>query len=192
MNTIEKDYTYEFIEKKSIFIVSLKKVNSPDEAFEFINKIKEKYIDATHNVYAFRIINKNNEYIKYNDDGEPLNTAGKPCFEILNNLNINNVAVVVTRYFGGIKLGAGGLIRAYSKATKLAIIEANIIEEINYRTFIVFVDYSNNSILENYINKNNILIVEKSFNDKVNYKLKVPENNVNLFLELNYIEIVEI
>lgn len=192
MNTIEKDYTYEFIEKKSIFIVSLKKVNSPDEAFEFINKIKEKYIDATHNVYAFRIINKNNEYIKYNDDGEPLNTAGKPCFEILNNLNINNVAVVVTRYFGGIKLGAGGLIRAYSKATKLAIIEANIIEEINYRTFIVFVDYSSNSILENYINKNNILIVEKSFNDKVNYKLKVPENNVNLFLELNYIEIVEI
>lgn len=192
MYTIENDYTYEFVEKKSIFIVSLKKVNSPDEAFEFINKIKEKYIDATHNVYAFRIINKNNEYIKYNDDGEPLNTAGKPCFEILNNLNINNVAVVVTRYFGGIKLGAGGLIRAYSKATKLAIIEANIIEEINYRTFIVFVDYSNNSILENYINKNNILIVEKSFNDKVNYKLKVPENNVNLFLELNYIEIVEI
>ena len=128
MNTVAKETIIEFEEKKSKFIGYIKPVSSVREAEKFINGIKEMHPNATHNVPLYRVIENGQEYFKYNDDGEPTNTAGKPMAEILNILNVYNVALVATRYFGGIKLGAGGLIRNYAKTAKLAVNEAEIIK----------------------------------------------------------------
>ena len=141
MNTVAKETIIEFEEKKSKFIGYIKPVLSVREAEKFINGIKEMHPNATHNVPLYRVIENGQEYFKYNDDGEPTNTAGKPMAEILNILNVYNVALVATRYFGGIKLGAGGLIRNYAKTAKLAVNEAEIIKYVEKSTFIIDYDY---------------------------------------------------
>ena len=128
MKTVEKETVIEFEEKKSKFIGYIKPVSSVNEAEKFIKSVRKKHPEATHNVPLYRVMENGQEYFKYNDDGEPTNTAGKPMAEILNILDIYNVAIVATRYFGGIKLGAGGLIRNYAKTAKLAINEAEITE----------------------------------------------------------------
>ena len=131
--------------------------------------------DATHNVPLFRVIENGQEYFKYNDDGEPSNTAGKPMAEILNILDIYNIALVATRYFGGIKLGAGGLIRNYAKTAKLVINKAGIVDYIEKSTFIIDFDYSFTSEVESffYINekKYDIEIEEKNYSNRVTMKI---------------------
>ena len=107
----------EYVEKKSRFIATLQKCESEEEAFLFIEKIKKKYWDARHNCYAF-VIGAKGELARYSDDGEPGGTAGRPMLEVLNGEGIRNAAVVVTRYFGGVLLGTGGLVRAYTQAVK--------------------------------------------------------------------------
>ena len=130
---------------------------------------------ATHNVPLFRVIENGQEYFKYNDDGEPSNTAGKPMAEILNILDIYNIALVATRYFGGIKLGAGGLIRNYAKTAKLVINKAGIVDYIEKSTFIIDFDYSFTSEVESffYINekKYDIEIEEKNYSNRVTMKI---------------------
>jgi hypothetical protein len=175
LNTVAKETIIEFEEKKSKFIGYIKPVSSVREAEKFINGIKEMHPNATHNVPLYRVIENGQEYFKYNDDGEPTNTAGKPMAEILNILNVYNVALVATRYFGGIKLGAGGLIRNYAKTAKLAVNEAEIIKYVEKSTFIIDYDYEYTSEIEVFLNANqnvyNIEILEKNYADRVTMKI---------------------
>ena len=115
-----KGGTGEYEEKKSRFIANLIPVNDEAEASAFIAEIKKKYWDAKHNCYAY-LIGENNELCRSSDDGEPSGTAGRPMLEMLKNEGVHNAAVVVTRYFGGVLLGTGGLIRAYTSAVKEAL-----------------------------------------------------------------------
>lgn len=118
----------EMVEKKSRFIASVKPVVTEEEAIDFINECRTKYRDATHNVYAY-VIQENN-ISRYSDDGEPGGTAGVPTLEVINKEHLTDVAIVVTRYFGGTLLGAGGLVRAYGKTAKLGVDAAKITEKI--------------------------------------------------------------
>ena len=129
-----------FEEKKSVFIGYCEHVTSEDEALSFVKKIKEKHKDATHNCYGY--VMKGGILCRYSDDGEPQGTAGKPILDMLVKSGVDDVCVVVTRYFGGILLGAGGLVRAYTAAAKLAIDEAGIITYEKYSEFRITLNYS--------------------------------------------------
>ena len=176
MKSVQKETVIEFEEKKSKFIGYIKPVSTVIEAEKFIDSIKKIHPNATHNVPLYRVMENGQEYFKYNDDGEPSNTAGKPMAEILNILDVYNVAIVATRYFGGIKLGAGGLIRNYAKTAKLAVNEAEIIEYTEKSVFILDYDYENTSEIEMFLNANEqkygIEIQEKNYSDRVTLKIK--------------------
>lgn len=138
--TVEKENSDEFVEKKSKFIGYVKPVKTAEEAVEFVNSIKSKHWDATHNVYAYVL--KENNIRRYSDDGEPSGTAGVPVLDVILKNELVDVCVVVTRYFGGTLLGAGGLVRAYSHGSKIAVESGNIITMANCKIFKVSVDYS--------------------------------------------------
>lgn len=138
--TVEYEADDYFIEKKSRFIGYAKPVKTQEEAVEFINQIKSKHWDATHNVYAYVL--KENNIRRYSDDGEPSGTAGVPVLDVILKENLVDVCVVATRYFGGTLLGAGGLVRAYSHTSKIAIEAANIITMAECNIMSVKVDYS--------------------------------------------------
>ena len=119
----------EIIINKSKFIGYASPINSEDEAIEFINQIRKKHSDATHNVYAY-VYGDNNSIQRYSDDGEPSGTAGMPVLNVIKLEDLRNVVVVVTRYFGGVKLGAGGLVRAYTKGAKIGLDNGIIVDKI--------------------------------------------------------------
>lgn len=130
--TISENVCAEIVEKKSKFIANLYYIKSKDEAEEIINSIRKKYYDARHNCYAYSVLDEDNKlFTKASDDGEPQGTAGMPMLDIINKKELVNVLVIVTRYFGGILLGTGGLVRAYSEATLKAIEEAEFVNEEN-------------------------------------------------------------
>ncbi len=129
MKTINENVTTQIVEKKSKFICDLIYVSSLAEAQEAIQKIQKKYYDAKHHTFAYRLQTKNGIVEKSSDDGEPTGTAGAPMLNLLKKSELVNCIAVVTRYFGGILLGTGGLVRAYSEVTKQAIENANIVEE---------------------------------------------------------------
>ena len=176
MKTVEKETVIEFEEKKSKFIGYIKPVSTVEEAEKFIASIREMHPNATHNVPLYRVVEEGQEYFKYNDDGEPTNTAGKPMAEILNILDVYNVAIVATRYFGGIKLGAGGLIRNYAKTAKIAVNEAEIVEYKEKSLFIIDYDYEYTGEVESFLNmykkEFEIEIVEKNYSSRVTMKIK--------------------
>lgn len=130
----------ELTEKRSRFIANVKPVTTEEDAITYINEIKQKYWNAKHNVYAY-IIKKNN-IMRYSDDGEPSGTAGVPVLEILKKEDLTDIVVVVTRYFGGILLGTGGLVHAYSKSAKLGIEDAEIKEMVLCCKIIIKCDYN--------------------------------------------------
>jgi len=175
LKTVAKETTIEFEEKKSKFIGYIKPVSTAIEAEKFIDSIKKMHPNATHNVPLYRVMENGQEYFKYNDDGEPSNTAGKPMAEILNILDVYNVALVATRYFGGVKLGAGGLIRNYAKTAKLAVNEAKIIDYVEKSIFIIDYDYEYTSEMEAFLNENTpkfgIEILEKNYSNRVTMKI---------------------
>ena len=175
LKTIKKETIIEYEEKKSKFIGYVKPISTVYEAEKFIKKIRGMNPDATHNVPLYRVIENGQEYFKYNDDGEPTNTAGKPMSEVVRLLGVYNVALVVTRYFGGIKLGAGGLIRNYAKTAKLSLNESGIVDYIEKSVFILDFDYKNTSEVENFLNINrlqyNIEIKEKNYLNRVTMKI---------------------
>lgn len=175
MKTVAKETIIEFEEKKSRFIGYIKPVSTVIEAEKFIDSIKKMHPNATHNVPLYRVMENGQEYFKYNDDGEPSNTAGKPMAEILNILDVYNVALVATRYFGGVKLGAGGLIRNYAKTAKLAVNEAKIIDYVEKSVFIIDYDYEYTSEMEAFLNENTpkfgIEILEKNYSNRVTMKI---------------------
>ena len=138
--TINQQAQAEIVEKKSRFIANVLPVSSEEEAINFINKIKKQYYDARHNCFAY-IIGGNIPIIRFSDDGEPSGTAGKPILDVLLGENLENVVIVVTRYFGGTLLGTGGLVRAYGKSAKEGILLGKIVEMDTYTKFFISVDY---------------------------------------------------
>ena len=141
--TILKDETVEIVEKKSKFIANISYVESVEEAETKIKDIKKKYYDAKHNCIAYRVIENGRIVEKASDDGEPSGTAGGPMLNILQKNNLCNLVVVVTRYFGGILLGTGGLVRAYSDATQKAIEKSIKVSKIEGVEVEVKIDYAN-------------------------------------------------
>lgn len=139
--TVLNEAVCEIEEKKSRFIASVKPVENEEEAISFINELRAKYWDATHNVYAYSI-GGNNIVQRYSDAGEPSGTAGLPMLEVIKRMNVQNLAVVVTRYFGGTLLGAAGLIRAYGKSAALGIEEAGIVIKRLCKEVSVIVEYT--------------------------------------------------
>lgn len=138
--TVLKEAKAEFEERKSLFIGHVKRVYNEEEARNFINQIKNEHKQATHNVYAY-VIGENKGIQRYSDDGEPQGTAGIPVLEVIKKSDITDVVVVVTRYFGGILLGAGGLVRAYSKGASIGIKEAGVVEKVLGCDVEILIDY---------------------------------------------------
>lgn len=192
MKTVEKECVISFEEKKSIFIGYIKPISSKIEAEEFIDFIKNKHSDATHNCSAYKVIDNGQEYFKTDDDGEPSGTAGKPMGDIINYMEVNNLVVIATRYFGGIKLGAGGLVRNYAKTAKLAIQEANIIEYIEKTTIIIEFPYEKIGEIENIIVSNDGEFLDKGYNDRVTYKIKINLATKELLNNIRELTIIEI
>lgn len=180
MNSFKTVHSFgsdDIIVNKSKFIGYACPINSEDEAIDFINQIKKKHADATHNVYAY-VYGDNSNIQRFSDDGEPSGTAGMPVLNLIKLENLKNTVVVVTRYFGGILLGAGGLVRAYSKAAKIGIDSAIIVDKILYCDVYVEIDYTLLGKLENELSKNNYLIKNKLFNEKVNLNILCIEEDV--------------
>lgn len=163
----------EIVEKKSRFIANICPVKSETEALEFIEKIKKKHYDARHNCYAY-ITGENGDCAKCSDDGEPAHTAGRPMLEILNKSGLNDVCVTVTRYFGGILLGTGGLVRAYSDAVKAVIEECEIYELRPYLTVHVATDYTSYGKIEHMAATNGFIIKNIVYTEGVEFDMFLP------------------
>ena len=173
MRTIIEEKEVEIVEKKSRFIASIYHVETKEEAESIINIIKKKYYDAKHNCFAF-IINENNLKIeRQSDDGEPQGTAGAPLLNILRKKDLENVLLIVTRYFGGILLGTGGLTRAYNEAGIKVVEKAEIIEFEEGLEIKVEVSYDYNDEFKYILEKNKIDIIETNYNEKIEYILEL-------------------
>lgn len=156
----------EYIVEKSKFIGHAKPVQTEEEARMFVEEIKQKYKDATHNVWAYTIGQSMNIQ-RYSDDGEPQGTAGIPTLELIKKEDLRNVVVVVTRYFGGIKLGAGGLVRAYTKGAKLGLDAAKIVEKRPFVSVEIEIEYTLLGKIQNELSNNNYFVKEIEYADKV-------------------------
>ena len=178
--TLFKAGDAEIIIEKSSFIGYAAPVSSEEEAIEFIKTIKTKHKDATHNVHAY-VIGFNNEIQRYSDDGEPSGTAGIPMLEVLKKESIRNSVVVVTRYYGGIKLGAGGLVRAYTKGCKIGIEAANIIIKRRYQLIHLKIGYGFLGRLQNEISHRDYQLKEMQYDDAVHFYLYVGLEAVEAF-----------
>lgn len=176
--TVEFEGKDEFVEKKSRFIGYVKPVKTHEEATNFINSIKSKHWDATHNVSAFVL--RENNIQRSSDDGEPSGTAGVPALDVLLKENLVDVCVVVTRYFGGTLLGAGGLIRAYSHSSKIAVEAGHIITMAPCKVLSVSVDYSFYDRLNILLSDFNANIENSEFTDNVTVTFSIRESTVSL------------
>ena len=148
--TLHKFGVDEYIVEKSTFIGYAKPIKTEEEAIEFINEIKKKHKDATHNVWAYTI-GENMNIQRYSDDGEPQGTAGIPTLEVIKKEDLRDVVVVVTRYFGGIKLGAGALVRAYTKGAKVGVEAGIVIEKVKYSEVKIKIEYTQLGRIQNEI-----------------------------------------
>lgn len=174
------------VEKKSKFIGNVYSVETIEEAEKIIEQTKKKYHDARHNCYAYRIIEEDRIIEKQNDDGEPSGTAGAPMLNILTKKNLNNVLIIVTRYFGGILLGTGGLVKAYSDASIQAIEKAKEIEKEKGYIVEVITEYDKQAELEYICEKNNIKIVKKEYTEKIKNLVEISEEKYGkIFKEKN-------
>ena len=181
--TILNDESAEIVEKKSRFIANICYAESIEEAEEKIKLIKKKYYDAKHNCVAYRV-NANGQVVeKSSDDGEPSGTAGGPMLNILQKSNLCNIVVVVTRYFGGILLGTGGLVRAYSDATQKAIEKCIKVYKVDGIEIEVKIDYANLDIFRYYCKNNEIKINKIDYAEDIILKIEMEKNRKNIFLK---------
>jgi len=171
--TLQQYGNAEIVIRKSRFIGHARPVATEEEAVQFVEQIKKKYWDATHNCSAY-VVGERDEWQKALDDGEPSGTAGKPILEVIKHRNLKNVAVVVTRYFGGIMLGAGGLVRAYTNGAAAGIDAAGPIVKTLHREIAVEVDYTWYGKLENVLRERGVRIGDIAFTDRVRV-LCLPE-----------------
>ncbi len=176
MRSIENNAEAIVIEKKSKFIANIFYVESVREAEEIIEKTRKKYYDARHNCYAYRIMQEDNLIEKQSDDGEPSGTAGVPMLNILSKKELVNVIVIVTRYFGGILLGTGGLVRAYSEATKKALENTNEIEIEKGYIVEAIVEYEMQKKFEYACEKRKINIISKEYAEKIKNIIEISKN----------------
>ncbi len=181
MNTINGEIINTIEINKSSFITYLKHTSSINDAKQYIEQIKKAHPDATHHVVAM-LIGKTGEYGQANDDGEPSGTAGLPALEVFRKNDITNFTCVIVRYFGGIKLGAGGLVRAYSKSASEALKKIEITPIIEYSTLKITFDYCFLNLIENRLS--NYQIKTKSFTNNVSMQVIVPEIEVNVVINL--------
>lgn len=190
MKTIKENVQAEIIEKKSKFIADVMYVQTQEEAEKYINIIRKKHYEAKHHCFAYSILTDNGILNRASDDGEPGGTAGGPILNIINKNELINVLVVVTRYFGGILLGTGGLVKAYSDTTLEAIKKAEfVIEERGYEIS-VEVNYNDFEKLNYYCRKNSLNIINSEYGEKVicNIEMNNEEKNklLNNLDELNF------
>jgi uncharacterized YigZ family protein len=171
---------HEIVIQKSRFIAHIKRAETEIEAQEFIQSLKKKYWDATHNCSAY-IIGEHDQIQKANDDGEPSGTAGVPILEVLKKKKLKDTVVVITRYFGGIKLGAGGLIRAYGKATSEGLNTVGIVERRLVQVIHVNIDYTFLGKVERELRDSEYIIKEIQYLDSVQLAVYVNEDLVHLF-----------
>lgn len=164
----------EIVEKKSRFIATVRPVNSEEEAALFIAEMKKKYWDARHNCSAF-VIGEHQEITRCSDDGEPAQTAGRPMLDVLLKEGITNTAVVVTRYFGGVLLGTGGLVRAYQKAVQEGLGASLILEKTRGYRLSVRTDYNGVGKLQYLFGQRKLSIVDSEYAENVTLHVMVPE-----------------
>ena len=158
--TINQNATGEFVEKKSKFIANIFYIETIEDAEKKIKEIRKKYFDARHNCYAYSIYTKEGIINRFSDDGEPSGTAGAPMLNIITSRNLTNVVVIVTRYFGGILLGTGGLVRAYTNATQEGLKKITEIEMDNGLEVEIEVSYSNFEKFKYYLKHNEIKLIK--------------------------------
>ena len=181
--TISENIEAEIVEKKSKFIANIFYVESVEEAEEMIKAIKKKHYDARHNCYAFSIYTENGTIDRFSDDGEPSGTAGSPMLNILKGQNLSNILVVVTRYFGGILLGTGGLVRAYSDATLEGIANAKIIEKDLGIIASFIVSYEDLEKIKYYFKQENIKIIDYKYDENVEVLVEITKEKYQNMLE---------
>lgn len=163
----------EIVEKKSRFIATVLPIETEEEALEFIAKMKKKYWDARHNCYAY-VIGERQELQRCSDDGEPNGTAGRPMLDVFLHEDIHNTVVVVTRYFGGVLLGTGGLVRAYQKATRSGLESSVIIEKQRGVFGNIVTDYNGIGKIQYILAQNNIPIADSIYGENVSIQVVVP------------------
>lgn len=175
MKVILEQAQGEIVEKKSRFIATIMPVETKEEAEQFVASMKKKYWDAKHNCSAY-VLGEKNEIMHSSDDGEPSGTAGRPMLAVLTGQEIHNVAVVVTRYFGGVLLGTGGLVRAYQGAVNEALLHANIADQVPMREMTVTTDYGDMSKIQRFLELDRSIVMEGcEYEANVRILFLVPE-----------------
>ena len=172
----------EYEEKKSKFIAHLKKIDSEDDAITYINELKKEYWDARHNCYAF-IMGNRNEVQRFSDDGEPGGTAGKPILDVIAGSGIHNIVMVVTRYFGGVLLGTGGLVRAFQKSSIDAIEKSIVIDKMSGVRINVTTDYTGIGKLQYLVATLEATEMNTEYGENVIMDVIVPTQNYEKFVE---------
>lgn len=182
--TISENTSAQIVEKKSKFIANIYYVQTQEEIENILKEIRKKYYDARHNCYAYSILTKDGVVNKMSDDGEPSGTAGAPMLNIITKNELTNILVVVTRYFGGILLGTGGLVKAYSEATIKALEKVKIVnEEIGYEVEVTIL-YNEWEKFKYYCEKNNINIINVVYDEKIKSKIEVTQTEKDKIKEL--------
>lgn len=197
--TIKENSTAEIVEKKSKFIANVFYIESQEEANKCIEEIRKKYFDARHNCFAYSVLAEEGIVNRFSDDGEPSGTAGSPMLNILNSNNITNTLVVVTRYFGGILLGTGGLVRAYSDAAKKAIDGIELVDIEKGKEVLIEISYQDVEKLKYYLNKNSISIRDTIYKENVEVYVDIENekfdeltsNSRELNFQINRIEVIK-
>lgn len=175
--TIKENSSGIYEEKRSKFLSKAVRVQTPEEAKEMILSAKKEHYDARHNCYAY-IIGEDKKQQKFFDDGEPSGTAGAPIIDAINKRDLTNILIIVTRYFGGIKLGAAGLTRAYNKAANSALDNAKIIKMENFFNVQLSLDYNLLSSVEYYLRKENIKVKNSDYNEKILLNILVLNDKI--------------
>ena len=177
--TIEEIAENEINEKKSRFFGIAGPVSSEQEAENFLAEIRKKHRDAGHHCSAF-IIGRNSELVRCRDDGEPGGTAGKPILEVLRGAGLVNVIAVVTRYFGGILLGTGGLVRAYTQATQAVLAKAAVVEMVYGNKITIVTDYSDIAKIQHLLEKRKIAILQARYFEKAEFDITIPREDTEM------------
>ncbi|MEE1054448.1 MAG: YigZ family protein [Acutalibacteraceae bacterium] len=177
--TVLGEAVAEYTEKRSKFIATVRHCETEEEALEFLDEMRTRYWDARHNVFAYSIKGQG----RFSDDGEPHGTAGKPVFDVINGEGVTDLAVVVTRYFGGVLLGTGGLVRAYSKSAKDALENAKKAEMIPCMVFETVCEYTDHGKLLNLIEAQGGIIEQSNFTDKVVLRYSLRDGDTDPYMK---------
>ena len=178
--TVYRGGTGEIVEKKSRFIATVRLVESEEEALSCLEALRKKYWDARHNCFVY-IIGENQETVRCSDDGEPSGTAGRPMLDVVQGAGLRNVLVVVTRYFGGILLGAGGLVRAYTQGAAMALNAAQVAVMHPTQRLLVDVPYPLLGRFEHFLKSAPVRVEDKAFTDTITFTLCVRSADAEAF-----------